>query len=425
MNAMYTVYTILFVCVLAMHLALKLWLGWRQMRSVARGAAHVPAAFAQTIALADHQKAARYTLAKQRLALVEVALTTLAIVLLTWGGVLQWYADRLLPLAGPGLGFDVCLVAGVVLLQAVLDLPLEWYRRFRIEQHFGFNRMSLAMFAADAAKSAVLGAALGLPVLAIVLWLMRSAGPAWWLGAWLFWSAFSLALSLAYPTVIAPLFNRFTPLPPGALQQRIGALLQRTGFRSNGVFTMDGSRRSSHGNAYFTGLGAGKRIVFYDTLVERLGPDELEAVLAHELGHFRLRHVSKRIASGLILALAWLALLGWLQAQAWFAPSLGVAPAAAVPHDGVVLVLFGLLIGPFTFVLAPLQSALSRRHEFEADAFAAQHTGAPSLVRALVKLYTDNAATLTPDPVHSAFYDSHPPAAVRIERLLARAPASA
>lgn len=422
MNAAYTT---LFALVLCLHLTLQLWLGMRQMRFVARGADRVPEQFAATISLDDHQRAARYTLAKQRLALLESMVATIAIVVLTWGGGLQWATDHLGRWTGYGLAFDLSLIAGVLLLLGLIDLPLEWYRRFRIEQRFGFNRMSLAMFAADTLKSALLGAALGLPVLAVVLWLMRSAGPAWWLAAWLFWCAFSLLLTLAYPWLIAPLFNRFTPLAQGPLQQSIAALLQRTGFRSNGVYTMDGSRRSTHGNAYFTGLGAAKRIVFYDTLIERLGVDEIEAVLAHELGHFRLHHVAKRIATGMLLSLAWLALLGWLQAQPWFAPSLGVVAPAQAPGEGLLLVLFGLLVGPFSFLLAPVQSALSRRHEFAADAFAAEHASASSLVRALVKLYTDNAATLTPDPVHSAFYDSHPPAAIRIQRLLARAPAVA
>jgi STE24 endopeptidase len=278
------------------------------------------------------------------------------------------------------------------------------------------------MFFGDALKTLLVGAVLGLPVLAVVLLLMRSAGQWWWLAAWGFWSVVSLLLGVVYPWLIAPLFNRFTPLGDGPLRSRIGALLARTGFRSKGVYTMDGSRRSTHGNAYFTGLGAAKRIVFYDTLVERLGPDELEAVLAHELGHFRLHHVAKRIATGLAVSLAWLALLGWLQTQAWFAPSLGVATRPGIPGNGLLLVLFAMLAPMFAFVLAPLQSALSRRHEFEADAFAARHVSAQSLVRALVKLYQDNASTLTPDPLHSAFYDSHPPASIRINRLLASAP---
>ena len=417
-------FTILFAAVLILHLSIKLWLSGRQARHVARNADAVPEQFAATIGLEDHQRAARYTLAKQRLGIVQTITGTVVFVALTWGGGLQWLVDHLGALAGNGLLFDVAVVACVAAFLTLVDLPLDWIRSFRLEQEFGFNRMTQAMFFADAAKSLLLGAVIGLPVLAVVLWLMRSAGSAWWLAAWAFWSVFSLLLGVIYPWLIAPLFNRFTPLGEGPLRTRIAALLTRTGFRSNGVYTMDGSRRSTHGNAYFTGLGAAKRIVFYDTLVARLGPDELEAVLAHELGHFRLNHVRKRLVSGLAITLAWLALLGWLQTQAWFAPSLGVVTPTGAPGNGLLLVLFAL-VGPlFAFVLAPAYSALSRRHEFEADAFAAQHVSAQSLVQALVKLYQDNAATLTPDPLHSAFYDSHPPAAVRINRLLARAPAS-
>jgi STE24 endopeptidase len=419
------VFTIVFAAALILNLALKLWLSGRQMHFVARNAGAVPAQFAATIALGDHQRAAHYTVAKQRLGVVQTLLGALVFVVLTWGGGLQWLVDHLAGLTGTGLLFDLALVATVAALLALLDLPVEWVRSFRVEQHFGFNRMSQAMFFTDAVKSLLVGAALGLPVIAVVLLLMRSAGAWWWLAAWLFWSVFSLLMSLVYPWLIAPLFNRFTALGDGPLRSRIGDLLARTGFRSKGVYTMDGSRRSTHGNAYFTGLGAAKRIVFYDTLIARLGPDELEAVLAHELGHFRLHHIAKRIASGLAITLAWLALLAWLQTQAWLAPSLGVVIRPGLSGDGLLLVLFALVVPMFAFVLAPLQSALSRRHEFEADAFAAQHVSAQSLIGALVKLYQDNAATLTPDPLHSAFYDTHPPASIRINRLLERAPAAA
>jgi STE24 endopeptidase len=414
----------LFAAVLLLTVTLKLWLSARQMRFVTRNAATVPAQFAATIDLADHQRAAAYTIAKQRLGMAGTVLGALAFVCLTWGGALQWLAAALAAWTGTGFFYDLAFVALVAAVLGLLDLPLEWISTFRVEARFGFNRMSQAMFFTDALKSLLVGGALGLPVLAVVLLLMRAAGPAWWLAVWLFWSAFSLLLGVVYPWLIAPLFNRFTPLVEGPLYARIGALLARTGFRSNGVYTMDGSRRSAHGNAYFTGLGAAKRIVFYDTLVARLGVDEIEAVLAHELGHFRLHHVAKSIASGLAASLAWLALLGWLQTQAWFAPSLGVVLAPGLPANGLLLVLFALVMPMFSFVLAPVRSALSRKHEFEADAFAAQHASAQSLVHALVKLYQDNAATLTPDPLHSAFYDSHPPASIRIDRLLARAPAA-
>jgi len=417
--------TLVFALIVSLHLVLRLWLALRQSRHVARRASDVPAAFAGAISLADHQRAARYTLARQRLGAAHTAFDTLVFVLLTWGGGLQALydagAEHLLPLlAGlPGgtLWFDFALVAAVLALLGAAGLPFDWISRFRIEQAFGFNRMTQAMYLGDLAKTVALAALLGSPLLLAVLALMRHGGPYWWLAAWAVWAAFSFALTLLFPLVIAPLFNRFTPLADEGLRQRIGDLLRRTGFRSSGVYTMDGSRRSSHGNAYFTGLGAAKRIVFYDTLIERLQPDEIEAVLAHELGHFRLRHIVQGITVGLALSLLWLALFAWLGSGDRFAASLGVLTRPDVPAQGLDLVLYALIMPQATFVLAPLMSAWSRRHEFEADAFAAVHASARSLVRALVKLYQDNAATLTPDPLHSAFYDSHPPASIRIERL--------
>jgi STE24 endopeptidase len=412
---------IAFFALVVVHLALRLWLIARQVRHVGGRAGAVPAAFAESICLSDHQRAARYTIAKQRLAAAEVLTDTLALVVLTWGGGLQWLYDVLgtwLVIGrGDGLWFEFALVASVLVLLSLVNLPFDWIRRFRIEQAFGFNRMTQAMFLGDLAKTVALTVAIGSPLLLLVLDLMRHGGPFWWLGAWMFWAVLSLALSVAYPVLIAPWFNRFTPLADDTLRRRIGALLQRTGFRDNGVYTMDGSRRSTHGNAYFTGLGAAKRIVFYDTLIQRLNADEVEAVLAHELGHFRLHHVVKGIAIGLALSLLWLGLLAWLDTQPWFAASLGVQTRSDLPANGLTLVLFALIAPQLTFVLAPLRSAYARRHEFEADAFAASHASASSLVRALVKLYQDNASTLTPDPLHSAFYDSHPPAAIRIERL--------
>ena len=423
-----TPYSVLFALLFLLHLALRLWLGARQVRYVGGRAGAVPAPFAASISLPDHQRAARYTIAKQRLAAAETVADAVLFLALCWGGGLQWIGDRLFALwlpSTPGLGAEFALVAAVVALQALVDLPFDWIRRFRIEQSFGFNRMTRAMFLADFAKTALLGAVIGTPLLLAVLALMRGGGPLWWLGAWACWAVFSLGLTVLYPILIAPLFNRFTPLSDPLLRRRIADLLQRTGFRDSGVFTMDGSRRSSHGNAYFTGLGAAKRIVFYDTLVQRLLPDEIEAVLAHELGHFRLHHVTRHLLTGLALSLAWLALLGWLLTQDWFAASLGVALPAGTPRSGLTLVLFALLLPQLSFVLAPLRSAYSRKHEYEADAFAASHASATSLVCALVKLYQDNAATLTPDPLHSAFYDSHPPAALRIARLTRIAPAAA
>ncbi|MDL1863040.1 M48 family metallopeptidase [Betaproteobacteria bacterium PRO7] len=413
-------FSLLFVAFLLLMVALKYWLAARQIRHVAAHADAVPAQFAERVSLEAHRKAAAYTIAKQRFGLIETAVGTALLVALTLLGGLQAIADALAALLGRGFLLQVGVVAAVVALVSLVDIPFSWYRQFRIEQAFGFNRMTLRVFFSDLAKSALLAALLGLPVLAVVLWLMERAGDLWWLYAWGVWIAFNALVLVLYPTVIAPLFNKFEPLADAALADRIARLLARTGFSSKGVFVMDGSRRSSHGNAYFTGLGRNKRIVFFDTLVERLQPQEIEAVLAHELGHFKLKHIRKRLALSALASLGFLALLGWLADQTWFYQGLGVQPALDARNDGLALVLFILVAPVFTFVLAPLVSALSRAHEFEADAFAARNSSAHDLVSALVKLYQDNAATLTPDPLHSAFYDSHPPAAIRIERLLAQ-----
>jgi len=315
------------------------------------------------------------------------------------------------------LARQALLIGAVGALGGLVDLPLAWYRQFRLERRFGFNRMTPALFVTDLAKGTLLAVALGTPLVVAVLWLMARAGSAWWLWTWAVWVAFNVAVLLLYPTVIAPMFNRFVPLQPGPVRERVERLLARCGFASRGLFVMDGSRRSAHGNAYFTGLGRGKRIVFFDTLLSRLDPDEIEAVLAHELGHFRHRHVLKRVGASFALSLAGLWLLGWLSRQPWFYQGLGVTPPPGEPTGGYALLLFFLVLPAFTFVLQPIASWLSRRHEFEADAFAAAQSSAADLSRALVKLYEDNASTLTPDPVHSAFYDSHPPAAVRLARL--------
>jgi STE24 endopeptidase len=340
---------------------------------------------------------------------------------LTLLGGLQAIAATVTERIGSGLAAQVAIVAAVAAILGAADVPFEWYRQFRIEERFGFNRMTPALFVADLLKSALVAAALGLPLLALVLWLMDAAGSYWWLFAWLAWVGFNALVLLLYPTVIAPLFNRFEPLADGDLAARIGALLARTGFSSRGVFVMDGSRRSAHGNAYFTGLGRAKRIVFFDTLLQRLQPAEIEAVLAHELGHFRQRHIAKRLALSFLASLVFLAALGFLADTSWFYLGLGVTPALDAANSGVALVLFMLVVPVFTFVLAPVASRISRKHEFEADAFAVAHTSGDDLASALVKLYEDNAATLTPDPLHSAFYDSHPPAAIRIARLRAAA----
>ena len=416
---MATTFTLLFVVFLAAMIGLKLWLALRQVRHVSAHAGSVPEQFAERVTIDAHRKAAAYTIARQRLGMIETLVGAAVLVALTLLGGLQLIADLLAEWIGRGFLFQILLVAAVVVIVSLIDLPFAWYRQFRLEQSFGFNRMTPALFIADLVKSMLLAAALGLPILAVVLWLMQQAGSLWWLYAWVVWIVFNALVLVLYPTLIAPLFNKFTPLQDGALAARIQALLERTGFSSRGVFVMDGSRRSSHGNAYFTGLGRAKRIVFFDTLVDRLQPPEIEAVLAHELGHFKLKHIAKRLAFSVLSSLVVLALLGWLATQAWFYQGLGVMPALDARNDALALVLFFLVFPVFTFVFAPLASRLSRRHEFEADAFAARHAQASDLIAALVKLYQENASTLTPDPWHSAFYDSHPPAALRVQRLLA------
>jgi len=418
---MATAFTVLFVSFLLLMIGLKFWLATRQIRHVARHAQAVPSQFAERVSLDAHRKAAAYTIARQRLAMLEAAVGVALLVALTLLGGVQVLATSVAERFGSGMAAQVTIVAAVAVILGAADLPFEWYRQFRIEERFGFNRMTVRLFLVDMLKSVLVAAAFGLPLLAVVLWLMDAAGAYWWLYAWAVWVGFNALVLVLYPTVIAPLFNRFEPLADVALAARIGALLARTGFSSRGVFVMDGSRRSAHGNAYFTGLGRAKRIVFFDTLLQRLQPSEIEAVLAHELGHFKRRHIAKRLAFSFVSSLFFLAALGWLAGASWFYQGLGVTPALDGTHNGVALVLFMLVVPVFTFVLAPIASRISRRHEFEADAFAVAHTSGDDLASALVKLYEDNAATLTPDPVHSAFYDSHPPAAIRIARLQAAA----
>lgn len=412
-----------FVGFLLLMVGLKYWLSWRHVRHVARHAGAVPPQFAGRVSLEAHRKAADYTIAKTRFGLLETAVGAAILVGLTLLGGLQWISDAVSGWIGRGFAFQLALVAIAVLLLAIVDLPFSWFRQFRIEQQYGFNRMTPRLWVADLLKSLLLAAVLGLPLLSAVLGLMREAGQYWWFYAWVLWIGFNALVLIIYPTLIAPLFNKFEPLKDSTLVQRITELLDRTGFSSKGVFVMDGSRRSAHGNAYFTGLGRAKRIVFFDTLVDRLKPAEIEAVLAHELGHFKLRHIAKRLAFSFISSLLFLSLLGWLAEKAWFYTGLGVTPALDGGNQGMALVLFILVLPVFTFTFAPITSYLSRRHEYQADAFAARHASGPDLVSALVKLYEDNASTLTPDPIHSAFYDSHPPASLRVERLVTGVPA--
>jgi STE24 endopeptidase len=411
-------FTWIFLAVLALNVGLKYWLASRQVHYVQQRSDAVPEQFADQVSLEAHRKAASYTVAKQRLVMIETGCSAVLLLLLTLCGGLQLLCDVLGAWLGHGQLFQLALAASVVLIVSLVDLPIEWHRQFRVEQAFGFNRMTPALFLADTVKSIGLSVAIGLPLLALILTLMQVTGPYWWVYVWLVWCGFTLLLTVLFPIVIAPLFNRFTPLADSELLQRIQALLGRTGFHTSGVYTMDGSRRSAHGNAYFTGLGSAKRIVFFDTLLERLQPTEIEAVLAHELGHFRLRHVRKRLLLGFAASFLVLFVLSWLMQRAWFYQGLGVQPLLQSRNDGVAIVLFILVMPVFTFLLAPLASLLSRRHEFAADEFAARHASPGALIAALIKLYKDNATTLTPDPIHSTFYNSHPPASIRIERLL-------
>jgi STE24 endopeptidase len=406
-------FTVVFVAALALSAALRLWLGTRHIRHVQAHRGRVPDGFGDQITPAAHEKAAAYTVAKTRLNLTRVAVDAVALLALTLGGVLSWLDEAWRAALGAGIWSGFALIASVVVILSVIDLPLSWYRTFRIEARFGFNQMTLALFASDIVKQAVVGAVIGAPLLLIVLWLMNEMGANWWLYVWLLWVAFSVVMLVVYPTFIAPLFNKFSPMQEGDLKRRIEALLVKCGFRSQGLFVMDGSKRSSHGNAYFTGFGRAKRIVFFDTLLSRLDPPEIEAVLAHELGHFKLHHVTKRMLLTFALSLVFLWGLGWLMNEPWFYQGLGVS----TPSTAMALLLFFLVAPVFTFLLQPVMSVYSRKHEFEADAYAARHAHAADLVQALVKLYKDNASTLTPDPLHSAFYDSHPPAALRIARL--------
>ena len=402
-----------FLAAVILAIGLKLWLLLRQMRHVWSHRDAPPAAFLGIIPLEEHRKAAAYTLAKARLGLLHLALEAGLLLFFTLGGGLQWLHDLIATRLDSPLLAGTALLLGLGLISAVAELPLSALAQFRVEARFGFNRQTPAGFVADLAKQALLGLLLGGPLLLLVLWLMGVMGENWWLWVWGVWMGFNLLILAIYPTFIAPLFNKFTPLADEALKERIEKLLARAGFKSSGVFVMDGSKRSSHGNAYFTGLGRNKRIVFYDTLLSQLTPDQIEAVLAHELGHFKHRHIVKRIGLMFVLSLAMLAVLAWVKEAGWFYAGLGVAS----PTDATALALFFLALPVFLFPATPFMSLYSRKHEFEADSFAAHQTRAEHLVSALVKLYRDNASTLTPDPVYSLFYDSHPKAVERIEKL--------
>lgn len=412
-------FTLIFTSLLVINLLIKFWLANRQMRHVAQHRAKVPDAFASVIDTAAHQKAADYTIAKLRLGHWDLALDTAMLVMWTLLGGLGFLDQLLLHLIGPGMWQQIALVFSFTLISAVVSLPLSYVQTFHIEQSFGFNRMTLGLWLSDMLKGGLVAAALGLPLLWLVLYLMQSGGALWWVIAWGVLVAYQLFVMWLAPSVIMPLFNKFQPLEDATLKDRVIALMQRTGFQANGFFVMDGSRRSAHSNAFFTGLGKQKRVVFFDTLLKQLNADEMEAVLAHELGHAKLKHIPKSLLSSFAFTLVGLAGLGWLSTQTWFYEGMGIQPHLGSANDAIALLLFMMFVPLVSFVTKPWQSARSRQHEFEADAFACQHANGADLRQALLKLYQDNASTLTPDPLYVAFYHSHPPAAQRLARLTA------
>jgi len=410
-------FTLFFVIFLLLGTGVSLWLAQRQIRHVCAHRNQVPALFAGRIGLDSHQRAADYTVARTQLGMIEGVVHAAVLVGLTLLGGLQWIDQTLGRLVEHELARQLLLIGTLMAVVSLVGLPFTLWRKFRLEARFGFNRVTPRLFISDALKGLLLTLVLGVPLAGAALWIMAHAGAAWAWWAWGLWVVFNLLVLWLFPTVIAPMFNKFTPLDNPAMAQRIQALAQRSGFTLDGLFVMDGSRRSAHSNAYFTGLGKAKRIVFFDTLLKRLNVDEIEAVLAHELGHFKHRHIVKRIVLSLVTSLVFLHVLAWLAGKAWFYTELGVVPQLGRPNDALALILFMLAVPVFTFWIAPLTSLLSRRDEFQADQYAAQQSSADALVSALLKLYDDNASTLTPDPLHSAFYDSHPPATRRIQRL--------
>ena len=422
--------SLLFATAVALQWLLRVWLVSRQVRHVATHRSAVPPAFAHRISLSAHQKAADYTLAKAKVSLIDITLS--AAVLLCWTllGGLDWLNHWLLAFMDPGLWQQLALLACFAVISALIELPLSLYQTFRLEQRFGFNQMTPGLWLGDLLKSTLVAAIIGLPLAALILWLMGGAGPLWWLWAWGAWTAFNLLLLWIFPSFIAPLFNKFEPLADESLKSRVTRLMERCGFAAKGLFVMDGSRRSAHANAYFTGFGNSKRVVFFDTLLRQLSPGEVEAVLAHELGHFKHKHISKRMALMFGASLLGFALLGWLSQQLWFYTGLGVSVLlgpnidVAADNNALALLLFMLAVPVFSFFLTPLMSAMSRRDEFEADAYAVAQTSGQDLSAALLKLYQDNASTLTPDPVFVKFYYSHPPASERLARMGAGAAAA-
>ncbi|THJ36345.1 M48 family metallopeptidase [Lampropedia aestuarii] len=423
------IFTVLFASALVLQLGIELWLASRQARHVMQHRGVVPPAFAHRMTLFAHQRAADYTVDCVRLGMLENVFSALVLISWTLLGGLDALNQALLGWTGPGFIQQLAVLLVFAVVSALLGLPWSLFKTFVIEQRYGFNKMTARLWLADAVKSMLVAALLGIPLAAAVLWLMQMAGSLWWLWAWALWVGFNVLLMWLFPTVIAPLFNRFKPLEDIQLKERIEALMARSGFQAQGLFVMDGSKRSAHANAYFTGLGNAKRVVFFDTLLNKLNPAELEAVLAHELGHFKYKHITKRLWSFFALSFVGFAALGWLLHQAWFYWGLGVMPAMAVNTSGIelavgnnsalALILFSMVISVFGGLFQPILSQLSRKHEFEADAYAVAQTNSQDLANALLKLYEDNASTLTPDPLYARFHYSHPPATERLARMQA------
>lgn len=410
--------SVAFATLLAATILLKLWLASRQIKHVAQHRNEVPKDFRERISLEAHKRAADYTISKARFGLLELAwgaAVTLGWTLLGGLSALNQWTTHIL---GAGLWQQAALMLTFVVINGLVDLPFSLYQTFVIEERFGFNKTTPTLWAMDLVKSTAMGALIGLPIATLVLWMMGATGELWWLWTWCVWSAFNLLMLLVYPTWIAPIFNKFQPLEDPALKARVEQLMERCGFRSKGFFVMDGSKRSAHANAYFTGFGTSKRVVFYDTLLAQLSPAEVDAVLAHELGHFKLRHIAKRLVSMFAMSLAGFFVLGWLSQQVVFYAGLGVVPNVAGANDALALLLFMMVLPLAGTFLGPLFAQLSRQHEFEADAYAATQTSGINLSHALLKLYEDNASTLTPDPLFARFYYSHPPATERIGRLM-------
>lgn len=410
--------TIVFAFTLLAGLFVRFWLISRQIRHVSLNRSQVPAVFENTISLSSHHKAADYTLVKTRFSLLEMAFGATIIICWTFLGGLNTLNLALSGWLGGGMIQELILVSSFVVVGGLAELPLALYQTFVIEQRFGFNKMTIKLWLSDLVKSTLVAVVLGLPVVALLLWIMGATGEFWWLWSWSFWMGFNLLLLVVYPTFIAPIFNQFKPLEDEALRERVNKLMNRCGFSSKGLFVMDGSKRSAHANAYFTGFGSAKRVVFYDTLLKQLTPGEVDAVLAHELGHFKHKHIIKRILSMFGTSFLAFALLGWLAAQTWFYSGLGVTPNLGMPNNALALLLFMLTAPVFSFFITPVMALISRNHEFEADAYAVNQTCGSDLSSALLKLYEDNASTLTPDPLFAKFYYSHPPASERLVRIL-------